>query len=308
MILRTLEYLEAIYKYKSFTKAAEVLFISQPAISAAIHSLEKELGIELMIRNPRVVKFTEIGEIFILKMIKVLTEIRQIEAEMKDYNSNTKKVLRLGVVGQSSIACIHEYLYNDFLPNLSINEIVYVDEDSTYNHIEKIKDDLLDICFNGIPNDIDCTMFETIPLISTEIYLIVNKNDALARHKKVSLEMIKGINFATMSEDSLMFKYFNDKCKEMGIYYHEISRLSNISSYVRMVSAGVCAGIIATNKSNGKLNNDVIINDSLAILPFDNPINVNIGFLYKKNNYLNQLAKRFIQIVERNISQKFNTE
>lgn len=303
MLLKTLEYLEAIYKYKSFTKAADALFVSQPAISIAINTLEKELGVELMVRNPKNVKFTTIGEIFIARVNKILNEIRQIELEMKDYSSDTKRVLRIGITSTSSISCVHEYLYKYFLPNLAENEIVYVDENSAYNHIDKIKEGILDICFNGIPNDIDCASFEVIPLMTVEACLIVNVNHKFAKYKVIPLEMIDGADFATMPEDSLMFKYFNNQCKEEGIFYHEISRHTSMTSYLKMVSTGVCAGIVAIDKSKNHLADDLYKNDSIAVLPFENPIHINLGFIYKKNSYLNQLARRFIEAIKQNIDQ-----
>jgi len=298
LVLKTLEYLEAVYKYKSFTKAAEVLYVSQPAISAAINTLEKELAVELIIRNSKIVKFTNEGEFFIVRVNKILSEIRQVELEMNDFSVTANKTLRLGISSSPSISSIHEYLYKDFLPNLASNEKVYIDENSAYNHIEKVKADILDICFNGIPYDIDLTSFETIPLISDEVRIIVHRNHKLAKYNKISLDMINGIDFATMGEDSLMFKYFNRKCKEQGIFYHEISRHSNMTSYLKIVSAGVCAGIVAFDKNSDVFMDEMYKNSSIVILPFEDPIDLSIGFICKKSTHLSLLARRFIQNVK----------
>ena len=46
--LRHLQYLNAVYQYKNFTQAGDSLFVSQPTISAAINTLESDLGVKLI--------------------------------------------------------------------------------------------------------------------------------------------------------------------------------------------------------------------------------------------------------------------
>lgn len=66
-----MRYLEAIYRLKSYTKAAEELFISQPSLSNAIHSLEKELGVSLIDRSRQPLRFTFEGERFMWHVYSV---------------------------------------------------------------------------------------------------------------------------------------------------------------------------------------------------------------------------------------------
>ena len=72
MRLNQFEFLIALEEYGSFSKAAQVLFISQPSLSAAIKELETELGVTLLERSRKGVTFTEKGE-------QVLQEARKIE-------------------------------------------------------------------------------------------------------------------------------------------------------------------------------------------------------------------------------------
>ena len=61
MKLIQLEYFVRIVEEQSFTKAAEKLFISQPALSKAIQSMEKELKVSLFSRKPGVATLPEYG-------------------------------------------------------------------------------------------------------------------------------------------------------------------------------------------------------------------------------------------------------
>ena len=63
MKLSTLRYFVAIAKYGSYTKASELLLISQPSLSRQIQDLEEELGVQLLVRDRKKVKLTEDGEL-----------------------------------------------------------------------------------------------------------------------------------------------------------------------------------------------------------------------------------------------------
>ena len=62
MNLRDLRYVVAVADHRHFGKAAEACFVSQPTLSTQIKKLEKELGVELIERNPRQIMLTETGD------------------------------------------------------------------------------------------------------------------------------------------------------------------------------------------------------------------------------------------------------
>jgi len=73
MEIRQLEIFLSVAKMSSFSKAAEELFVSQPTVSAQINSLEKTLGVQLFIRNAKVVTLTKAGIDFMVYAKKILT-------------------------------------------------------------------------------------------------------------------------------------------------------------------------------------------------------------------------------------------
>ena len=75
------KYVYEIYKEKSFSKAAQNLYISQPSLSARIKKIEQELGAPLFDRSTTPLRLTEVGEAY----IKASEEIFQIEQNMENY-------------------------------------------------------------------------------------------------------------------------------------------------------------------------------------------------------------------------------
>ena len=92
--LRRLQYLNAIHRYHSFTKASEELFVSQSSVSIAIKSLEKELEVKLIARTPKGIEFTPEGEELVVYARRILQECRQAEARMADLSAGKKVLIR----------------------------------------------------------------------------------------------------------------------------------------------------------------------------------------------------------------------
>ncbi len=94
-----LEYVKAVHECGSFTKAAEKLYVTQPALSLAIRKTEEELGAQLFIRSKKGVLLTEEGELY----LKAGREARNIEQRVRDQlvadNRETSGILSIGAAG-----------------------------------------------------------------------------------------------------------------------------------------------------------------------------------------------------------------
>lgn len=78
-MLKNMDYVYAVYLNQSFSKAAKALYISQPALSAAIKKVEVEVGTPLFDRGTNPISLTEAGQYY----IDSIENIMQIEDNMK---------------------------------------------------------------------------------------------------------------------------------------------------------------------------------------------------------------------------------
>ncbi len=90
------EYVFAVEKHGSLTRAAAALGISQPALSAGLSNLEKALGFRLFFRNTQPVTVTEEGAIYIdyIRRLKVLAE--DFERRLADYRKASGSTVTIG--------------------------------------------------------------------------------------------------------------------------------------------------------------------------------------------------------------------
>ena len=84
MELRQFTYVNMVARYGSFTKAAAKLFISQPALSNYISKVEEELGVRLFDRSANPLILTYAGEQYLKRTKKILTQIDDMDREMRD--------------------------------------------------------------------------------------------------------------------------------------------------------------------------------------------------------------------------------
>ncbi len=100
--MRDLRGFLALADQKSFTRAAELCFLSQSAFSAMIQGLEGELGVKLFTRSTRRVELTPEGEVFAGLAKRLLAEFARAESEMRDHAEKRKG--RVAVAALPSLA------------------------------------------------------------------------------------------------------------------------------------------------------------------------------------------------------------
>lgn len=186
------KYVYAVYKEKSFTKAAQKLFIAQPSLSAAIKNLEKEIGAPIFDRSGAEIVLTEIGREYIEATEKILKIEEEFSRKLGDiYGLETGKI----TVGGTN------YLSSYVLPNI-INrfsalypkvEVSIVEANSTHLR-ELLEREEIDIIVDSF--DDTMSVYEGYPLTSERIFLCVPKdraiNDTLKEFRMRPRDVCKG--------------------------------------------------------------------------------------------------------------------
>lgn len=96
MLLRQMEYLQAVVEHGNFYQAAEECHVSQSAISQQIKKLENELGVTLLNRHNRTFSLTPAGEHFYRKSLVITNDLQQMVRETKHIAAQDRAVLKIG--------------------------------------------------------------------------------------------------------------------------------------------------------------------------------------------------------------------
>ncbi|HAG83716.1 MAG TPA: LysR family transcriptional regulator [Cyanobacteria bacterium UBA12227] len=96
MTLEQLRIFLAVAEHLHFTRAAEELYITQPAVSAAIQNLEEQYGVKLFHRIGRHIEITEAGKLLQVEAQKILDQVTLTERGLRELNNLQRGELKLG--------------------------------------------------------------------------------------------------------------------------------------------------------------------------------------------------------------------
>jgi DNA-binding transcriptional LysR family regulator len=145
MELRQLRYFLQLTEELHFKKAADKLFIVQPALTKQIQGLEKDLGVVLFERNKRRVKLSLAGQFFKEKIEQVFEDLELAKNKVKLIENGVKGELKIGYVG----SCIHTFLpallskLHDNYPEIQ----TYLSEMTSASQFSALQKGELDIAF-----------------------------------------------------------------------------------------------------------------------------------------------------------------
>jgi LysR family hydrogen peroxide-inducible transcriptional activator len=149
MTLRELRFIVSVAQEKNFRRAADISFVSQPALSLAIKKIENELGVLIFERNRTEVSITVIGEKILRQAIIVLDEAEKIKEFAVMSKKDFKAPFRLGL-----IYSIAPYLLPLIIPLLKkedSNFSLEIEENITKNLEEQLKKGSIDAAIIALP-------------------------------------------------------------------------------------------------------------------------------------------------------------
>jgi DNA-binding transcriptional LysR family regulator len=175
MFIRQLEYLVTLAREKHFAKAAEVCHVSQPALSSAIRSLEKELGIMIVQRGRRFLGFTIEGERVLDWAQQTLASLSHMREDASVAKSSMTGTLRIGAIPTTTtVAAFLTAPCHAAYPNIRFS-VASLSAESIVAGLDQYELDL------GLTYLDDRVLegFETLPLFEERFVLLASRDATL---------------------------------------------------------------------------------------------------------------------------------
>ena len=186
MELRHLRYFVAVAESRSFTQAAERLFIAQPPLSRQIQQLEAELGVQLFERSSRPLQLTEAGQFFYQHALKLLSNAEEIKC-MTARIGIVERSIKIGFVASLLYGLLSKiiYVFRQQQPNLKVELI----EMSTFEQIQALKQGKIDVGFGRLR--ISDPHIKRILLREEPLVLAVHQSHVLAQKQCVTFAQLE---------------------------------------------------------------------------------------------------------------------
>src|SRR5918994_6240711 len=172
--VKQLQYLVALRQHGHFGRAAEASFVTQSTLSAGLRELETLLGVTLVERTRRVVRFTPLGERVADKAVRVLRESEELAELARAEGQPLHGELRMGV-----IPTIAPFLLPAMLPRLRIQWPalkLYLREETSQAACEALHRGQLDCVLLALPYG--CGDIDSAPLFDDQLFVAYPRGEA----------------------------------------------------------------------------------------------------------------------------------
>lgn len=287
MNYQSLIYFKTVAELQHFTRAASALYITQPALSKAIHNLECELGTALFQKDGRNVTLTHSGSLF----------YEYVKRSVDEIDAGVAAVRRLADIERSTIFLTALFsMYAIYLPD-KILTFRRRYPDSRFSIEYKYTTAVLQDVLQGRAELGICSNFETVgeyaPLSKRTLYrepigLIVGKDHPFARREKVRIEELRDERMIVYIRSELGTNgILANLCRPYGFEPNVVAEAYNDYGVFGMVQAGEGIAIIPFT---GVLNMSGVTQVALDV---DFPLTRNINLVWKSNGDLSPVATRF---------------
>jgi len=186
MTFKQLEYFAAVARTLSFTEAAAEVFVSQPALSRGIVSLENELGVSLLNRNHHTVSLTPAGTLLASELPELRKELDRVITLVRQTENGLMGRLNIGVLEEQQLDEVMQVTFNYFAQSLPLVEFTPIRMDGR-DLLDELNRNRLDIIFSmdfGLSDnpDLDVLQLDSVPFC-----MIIPPDHRLAGKSSASL-------------------------------------------------------------------------------------------------------------------------
>lgn len=287
--LNSLLVFHEVAKHRSFSKAAEELFISQPAVTKHIKELERKVGMGLIQRRRGGFALTEAGKILFKYTHKISSHLMDIENLLENLKKDHQGILKIGTTESYSKGLMPKLLsgFQTSFPFMKIALDVGNSEE-----IEKsllvYKNDLVLIAVTK-----KSPRFESIPFLKEELVLIVSPNHPLAKKRAVSLKELERYPLIIRAKGSTTRRIILQAFKEVGIHPSLLIEAGSSEFIKQWVSEGKGVSIIVKRTVEDEERRKII-----KTIPLLEKLYLQVAFLYLKEEKSNPAIKTFVNFIE----------
>ena len=207
MNLNYIYYFSVLAKTQHYTKAANILNITQPSLSHAIDEIEKELGCLLFEKDGRNIKLTKYGKLLESHVDAGLKELETGQREIQYLMSPNEGLIKLAFIYTLGYSFVPNVLKNfHTIPaNKQIN--FSLKQGNTTELLDGLENEKYDLCFSSYQSGRNNICF--VPIIVEELVVVVYDEHPLSEKKEVDLSELVDENLIYYSKTSGLRPYID---------------------------------------------------------------------------------------------------
>jgi DNA-binding transcriptional LysR family regulator len=244
--LRELRFFAAVARTRNYSRAAEALYTSQPAVSRGVAHLEARLGTRLFDRTSRRVTLTGAGATLLPAAEEVLHAADSLHSLARELTAGTRGVIRLGIPPNVHHVAVAEIIGEVSAEHPDI-EIV-PSEHPTDTQVSMLERGELDIGLLREP--FDPTNLYAHELLTEALVPVVQAGHRLARARSIRLEDLAGERLVTYLPSSFVTSML-ETCREHGFVPSEVRHVAEASTQLALIASGKYVALLPRRTVEG---------------------------------------------------------
>jgi DNA-binding transcriptional LysR family regulator len=288
MELRHLRTIEAVARHRSFTKAADELFLAQSAISQQIRRLEEELGLQIFRRSSRSVDITDEGRILLAHAKRVIAEIDELHGHLEELTGLLRGAVRIGGIYPFGRYDIYDVLadFRARYPGVAIHML----EDTQDEMLAMLRKDDLDCAFASVDPDAIGSEFAATLLWEEEFVVAMSPDHAFAARSSVTLEELVGEDLIAYRDNSALRRRFETTLGRRGLEPRNAFVCTEMNAVRALAAKGL--GVAVLPRSIAELDGPPI-----ALRPFrPEPVTWPVALVWRADRRQPPAAKAFLAL------------
>jgi DNA-binding transcriptional LysR family regulator len=238
ILLAQLEAFLAVAERRSVSGAAKALYLTQPALSARLRNLERELGTELFVRTPKGVRLTQAGHAFrpyAQRALQTLAEGRQLVAELSRGGAGQ---LTLGAAPALSTYALPPLLqrFQARYPNVQL----IVRTGHSEEILEMVLREQVDL---GLVREIRHGDVISVPIYEDEVVLVAHPQHSFAKRRTIRFGDLVAERLILFDRTSSYFELTSEFFRQ-GLVPPGLIELDNVEAAKKMVEHGLGAALL----------------------------------------------------------------
>jgi DNA-binding transcriptional LysR family regulator len=288
MELRHLRTIEAVARHRSFTKAAEELFLAQSAISQQIRRLETEIGVQIFRRTSRSVELTPEGEVILAHAHRVLAEVEDLHGHLEELTGLVRGTVRIGGIYPFGPYDLYGVLadFRGRYPGLEIHMV----EDTQDEMLAMLRADELDCAFASVDPDAIGPDFAATLLWEEEFVATMATDHPLAVQTHITWEELVDEDLIAYRDNSALRRRFETTIGRRGLEPRNAFVCTEMSAVRALASKGL--GVAVLPRSVAELDGPPV-----ALKPFrPEPIMWPVALVWRADRRQSPAARAFLKL------------
>lgn len=293
---RQLQAFVLIAEHRSFSRAAEQVHLSQPALSYSLRKLEDALGLSLLARNTRSVELTAAGLRFLEQARRLLRDMDNAVHDAHEQLHLESGSLRIAVLPSVAIEPLPRVLqeYRRRYPGIDISL-----HDGRAGEIRQwVSAAEVDFAITSAVDDLGALDFQ--PLYDDSLVLLVRGHERL--RGKALLAALREQDYIATTRDTSLRSMADETLQRMGLLREPAWEVAYMSSAAALARAGLGFALLPASVAD-TFNSD----GSLAIHQLDEAPARSIGLLQRKPCYLSPPAQVFVALLQQQVGGALGT-